>query len=300
MRTQITFRDSKGMGWAGVTEDYNYSACNLVTISMRDRPSGRLALVGLGLYDEKDLTLRGMEEAESADIVFSEHYTSRLSEDAISRLSKAIGKDIQMLSREEVEAGSRILEACREKRVALLVVGDPLTATTHMDIRIRAEREGIETIVVHAPSVLTAAPGLLGLQHYKFGRTTTLPFPQEGYLPTSPCEMILENLERGLHSLVLLDIDSENDRYMTANEGMLLLTEMARKLGMEERLPPETLVCVVARAGSPDCVTAAGRLDQMKLRDFGEPLHSLVIPGTLHFMEEEALQIFAGAPGPKS
>jgi diphthine synthase len=267
---------------------------------MRDRPSGRLALVGLGLYDEKDLTIRGLEEIRSADVVFLEHYTSRLSEGAISRLSEITGKDIQMLSREEVEDASGILDACRGKRAALLVVGDPLTATTHIDIRLRAEREAVETTVVHAPSVLTAVPGLLGLQHYKFGRTTTLPFPQEGYLPTSPCEMILENLERGLHSLVLLDIDSENDRYMTANEGMLLLTEMARKLGRAERLSPETLVCVVARAGSPDCAIAAGRLDDMRLRDFGEPLHSLVVPGTLHFMEEEALRMFAGAPQPNS
>jgi len=262
---------------------------------MPDRFKGRLVLVGLGLHDEKDLTVRGLEEIRSADVVFSERYTSRLCEGAISRLSETTGREIRMLTREDVEDASVILEACRGRRAALLVVGDPLTATTHIDLRLRAERGSIETAVVHAPSVLTAVPGLLGLQHYKFGRVTTLPFPHEGHLPTSPCEMIIDNLDRGLHSIVLLDIDSENDHYMTANEGMRLLLEMSSRLGRADTISSKTLVCVVARAGAPDCIVAAGRLEEMRLRDFGQPLHTIVVPGHLHFMEEEALQTFAGA-----
>lgn len=265
---------------------------------MAEGPRGRLALVGLGLFDERDITARGLEEIREADIVFCESYTSRLSEGSISRLSEKLGKVIRALDREAVEDASAILEACGGKKVVLLVAGDPLTATTHIDLRLRAARSSIETVVVHAPSVLTAVPGLLGLQHYKFGRTTTLPYPQEGYLPTSPCEMVLENLARGLHTLVLLDIDSENERYMSANEGMRLLLEMARKLGLPARgISDETLVCVVARAGAPDCVVAAGRLGEMILRDFGPALHSMVIPGKLHFMERDALEAFAGAVG---
>ncbi len=261
---------------------------------MTDRFKGRLALVGLGLHDEKDVTVRGLEEISSADVVLSERYTSTLCEGAISRLSETTGKEIRTVTREDVEDASVILDTAMGKRVALLVVGDPLTATTHIDLRLRAARNSIETVIVHASSVLTAVPGLLGLQHYKFGRATTLPFPQEGYLPTSPCEMILENLKRGLHSMALLDIDSENGRYMTANEGMNVLLEMARKLGVAGDISGETLACVVARAGAPDCTVSAGRLDDMRLRDFGPPLHTLVIPGLLHFMEEEALQTFAG------
>ncbi len=249
------------------------------------------------MHDEKDVTVRGLEEIRSADVVFSERYTSRLCEGAISRLSENTGREIRMLTREDVEDASVILEACMGRRAALLVVGDPLTATTHIDLRLRAEKVSIETAVVHAPSVLTAVPGLLGLQHYKFGRVATLPFPQKGHLPTSPVEMIIDNLGRGLHSMVLLDIDSENDQYMTANEGMRLLLEMSSRLDRADRITSETLVCVVARAGAPDCVVAAGRLGEMRLRDFGEPLHAIVVPGHLHFMEEEALQAFAGAGG---
>jgi diphthine synthase len=261
---------------------------------MADKKNMRLTLIGLGLCDERDITARGMDEIKEADVIFAEHYTSQLSTGSVSRLGKAIEREIVMLTRQEVEDGSRIIESCRDGRVAFLVAGDPMTATTHIDLRLRAAKESIETGIIHASSVFTAVPGLLGLQHYKLGRTTTLPFPQEGYLPTSPCEIIMDNLERGLHSLVLLDIDSENDRYMTANEGMDVLEEMANKRGVLGKIGDDLLVAVVARAGWPDCLVAAGVLKDMRTRSFGPPLHTLVVPGRLHFMEEEALRVFAG------
>lgn len=256
---------------------------------------GMLTFVGLGLHDEEDVTLRGLRELQEADVVFAEEYTSSLSKDSIERLARKIGKQIQVLGRAEVEDGRAILEASARKRVALVTAGDPMVATTHVDLRLRAERNSIPTSVVQGASVLTAVPGLLGLQHYKFGRTTTLPFPQEGYSPTSPYEVIFENLQRGLHTLVLLDIDQENERFMTANEGLELLLDMERRM-RKGALSKETLACVVARAGSPDCVVRAGRLGDLINSDFGPPLHTIVIPGKLHFMEEEALAHFGKMP----
>ena len=261
---------------------------------MEKRRHGRLTFVGLGLCDENDVTARGINEIRSADTVFAEHYTSRLSEGSIQRLAEICGKEILMLSREEVEDGSRIINSCREGRVALLVAGDPFTATTHMDLRLRAAKESIDTSVVHASSALTAVPGSLGLQHYKLGRTTTLPFPQKGYMPTSPLEIIADNVARGMHSLILLDTGSNADSHMTANEGMSVLLEMAKKSDAPNRIDEDTLVAVVARAGAPDCLVAAGKMKDMRARSFGPPPHTIVIPGRLHFMEEEALRVFAG------
>ena len=37
-----------------------------------------LAFIGLGLFDEKDITLKGLDAARDADIVFAEFYTSSL------------------------------------------------------------------------------------------------------------------------------------------------------------------------------------------------------------------------------
>ena len=253
---------------------------------------GKLTLVGLGLYDEEGITVRGMKELENADFVFAESYTSCLTPGSIERLAGRTGKSIQQVSRTDVEDAGLILEKALGNRVVLVVPGDPMTATTHVDLRLRATRKGIDTTIVNGVSALTAVPGLLGLQHYKFGRTTTVPFPAEGYSPTSPYEVVRDNLGRGLHTLVLLDIDSENSHYMTANQGLNLLTNMEERIGAGI-LSDRTLVCVVARAGHPDTSVRAGPLGMISGEDFGPPLHTLVVPGRLHFMEEEALRTFA-------
>jgi len=256
--------------------------------------SGRLVFVGLGLHDENGITLRGLHEIEKAEVVYAESYTSALAEGSVERLAARTRKNITVLDRASVEEGTRILNDCQSKSVVLLVAGDPMTATTHVELRLRAIGQGTTTDIVHGVSVITAVAGRLGLQHYKFGRTVSLPFPQEGYSPTSPYDLIAENLSRDLHTLVLLDIDAENDRYMTANEGMHLLLDMARRTG-RSAITGDSLVCAVARAGSPDCVARAGAIRELIDLDFGGPLHSLVIPGKLHFMEVEALRVLAKA-----
>ena len=99
----------------------------------------------------------------------------------------------------------------------------------------------------------------------------------------------------GLHSLVLLDIQAENNRYMTANEGLGLFLQMEHTC--KKRLfTNDSLACVVARAGAPDAIVAANTFQTLQAMDFGPPLHTLVIPGKLHFMEQEALELIAGLP----
>jgi len=262
-------------------------------VTPEEKTRGRLVFIGLGLDDERGITLRGLEEAKNAEVVFAEFYTSALRKGSIERLEALLGKSIKVLGREEVEDASVILDACEDRTVALLVAGDPMTATTHVDLRIRARMADIRTEVIHGPSVFTSVAGLLGLQHYKFGRTTTLPFPQEGYSPTSPYDVVCENVARGLHTLVLLDIDAADSRYMTANEGLHLLMELERRVGRGV-ITKDTVVGVVARAGSDDCIVRAGPIGKLLDAEFGPPLHSVVVPGKLHFMEEEALKAFAG------
>lgn len=258
--------------------------------------AGRLVFAGLGLHDEDGLTVAAVKEIQKADLVFVETYTSALEEGAVQRLEARVGRSFRPLDRAAVEDGGVILEAAKSGRVVLLIAGDPMSATTHVDLRLRAAEESIETAVIHGVSVMTAVPGLLGLQHYKFGRTTSLPFLQEGYSPTSPYEAVAENLARGLHTLILLDIDAENRRFMTANEGIHLLLDMERRVG-KGVLSGDSLVCVVARAGHPDCIVRAGTAKDLVEEDFGPPLHSLVMPGKLHFMEERALRVFGGLQG---
>jgi diphthine synthase len=254
-----------------------------------------LTFIGLGLHDGLDLSGRALEAARSCDAVFAEFYTSVLTGSTLEELEKAIQKKIILLDREGVESAEAILEAATKGPACLLVVGDAMAATTHIDLRLRAHRARIPTRIIHGVSVMTAVPGLLGLQHYKFGRTTTLPIPEKGYFPDSPYEMIRENHSRGLHTLVLLDIQSHRKRMMTANEGLRILAELEARKGAGI-LKDDALVCVVGRAGSEEPRVCAGPLSKMVDADFGPPPHSIVIIGKLHFMEAEALVELAGAP----
>ena len=254
-----------------------------------------LVFIGLGINDERDITLKGIEAARNCDTVFSEFYTAALMGSSPERLEEAIGREIIRLNREEVEGGTAILERAKTERVALLTAGDPMAATTHSDLRLRAEREGIPTEVINGISILVAAPSALGLQHYKFGRTTTIPFIEEGYFPTSPYEAIVKNFEAGMHTLVLLDIHADEGRYLTADEAMKTLLLMEEKAG-GNFFKEHPLVCGLGRVGSEEGMIKCGDIHSMKEEDFGPPLHCIIVPGPLHYMEKESLAAFGGAP----
>jgi len=256
---------------------------------------GELIFIGLGLHDGEDISVKGLKAVQSADEVFAEFYTARLAGTDMKGLKKTLGREIRVLSREEVEDGTIVIEAARMVKVAFLCAGDPMFATTHVDLRLRAEKEGIRTSLIHGPSIFTSAPSLLGLQHYKFGRTVTIVFPSERYSPESHYDQIAQNMKSGLHTLVLMDIDAASDRLMTANEAMEILEAIEDKKN-KGVAKADTLICVVGQAGSPKPVVRAGYLKDMKKQDFGPPHHSIVIPGKLHFMEAEALVGLAGAP----
>lgn len=254
-----------------------------------------LYLVGLGLYDEMDISLKGLEALKSADVVYAEFYTARLFGGDLSSLEDLTGADIKILQREEVEEENLPLQHSKTSKVAFLTAGDPLIATTHTDLLIEARKLGINVRVIHSSSILSAAPGLAGLQAYKFGKVTTIPRPEENYFPHSPYEVIASNLKMGLHTLALLDIQAHRDYYMTANEGLQYLLRVAQDRE-DEVLTGDSLAVVVARAGAPEPLVRANKIKKLIKEDFGGPLHCLVIPGKLHFLEAEALVVLAGAP----
>ena len=256
---------------------------------------GYLIFVGLGLSRPEDMSVRALESLRSCDEVFAEFYTSRLIDATLEELEAFIGRKVTVLRRSEVEEGNVIIEAARHRRVAFVVAGDPMSATTHVDLRLRAIEEGIDTDLVHGVSIFTAAAAAFGLQPYKFGRAVTIPFPEPGYHPTSPYENILENRSRGLHTLVLLDIREEEGRYMTSAEAVrwLLDAESRLKGGL---LGEGTVLCAGARIGSRQQRLLAGPPLQLAATDMGPPLHCLIVPGRLHFMEARALVLMASAP----
>ena len=258
---------------------------------------GELIFVGLGLYDEKDISLRGMDEIENADKVFAELYTNLMPALDIKRLEKLAGKDFIIVSRKalEEENGQQILREAEHTKVVLLVPGDSMIATTHVELRIRAKKMGIKTCIVPGVSIISAVIGLTGLQNYKFGRSVTVPFPEKGVTADTPYTVIMENRKRGLHTLCFLDIKTEEKRYMTVKDGLraLLAGEERKK---KKIVDSDVLAVGVARAGAPDSCVKAGYVKDLLKYDFGASPHTIVFPGKLHFVEAEALAVLADAP----
>ncbi|MBC7099744.1 diphthine synthase, partial [Candidatus Bipolaricaulota bacterium] len=93
----------------------------------------------------------------------------------------------------------------------------------------------------------------------------------------------------------MLFLDLREERAMTANEAVEVMFGMEEKL-RGEIFTPDRLLAVVARAGASDCVVRADRAESLRSEDFGPPPHLLVVPGRLHFVEAEALEVFARAP----
>ena len=122
------------------------------------------------------------------------------------RLEDIIGP-VQRVMRPEVEDPEELFALAKTSLVALLVVGDPLQATTHVDLQLRARELGVTCQVHHGISITSVVTGAVGLSNYKFGRQTTLTYPYGDWIATSPLEVLASNREQNLHTLALLDLD---------------------------------------------------------------------------------------------
>ncbi|KAJ1735498.1 diphthine synthase [Coemansia biformis] len=263
-----------------------------------------LFIIGLGLADERDITVKGLDAVRSSERVYLEAYTSVLMVDK-QRLEEFYGKEVVVAHRETVESESdEILKDADKVNVSFLVVGDPYGATTHTDLVLRARERGIPVQTIHNASIMNAV-GATGLQLYNFGQTVSIVFFTDNWRPDSFYERIAENAGLGLHTLCLLDIKVreqtienlmrgrqvfEPPRYMSVSLAaqQLLEVEAGRKGGA---CAEDTLAVGVARVGSGDQLIRAGTLKQMADYDFGKPLHSLVLVGhRLHQLEAELLR----------
>ena len=248
-----------------------------------------LSFVGLGLYDEKDITVKGLEAIRDADVVFAEFYTSPLGGKTVEKMEAMYGRRITVLERGDIEENAEqvILKRAKDQNVVLLCGGDAMIATTHIDLRLRAIDKGIETRIVHAPSISSAAAGLCGLQSYKFGKSVTISPPYKSVISEVPYDTISGNKERGLHTLLYLDIS------MRIRDAVGLLDAVERK--RKGVMLKEAILVGIARAGADMPVVKADYLESLKNYAFGEPPHVLVVPGALHFLEKEALVKLAQA-----
>ncbi|KAI5797663.1 putative diphthine synthase [Geopyxis carbonaria] len=267
-----------------------------------------LYFIGLGLSNEKDITVSGLEIVKSASRVYLEAYTSIL---MISqeKLEAFYGRPVIVADREMVESSAdEILADADKQDVAFLVVGDPFGATTHTDLLLRARALSIPTRTLHNASIMNAI-GACGLQLYNFGQTVSMVFYLDNWRPASWYDRVAENANLGLHTLILLDIKVkeqswenlargrkvfEPPRYMSVAQcaaQMIETEEGEKKAGVCTR---ERLAIGVARLGNIDQKIVVGTLEELADADVGEPLHSVVLVGKkCHELERDFIREFA-------
>ena len=92
----------------------------------------------------------------------------------------------------------------------------------------------------------------------------------------------------------LILINTCSVRKNPENKVYSLLGRLSRiKKRKEGLILDDTLVVGCARLGADNFVVKAGKLSEVKLFDFGKALHCLIIPGKMHFAEEEFLEQFS-------
>ena len=272
-----------------------------------------LYLIGLGLCNEKDITVKGLEYIKQSDYIYMEYYTSILGINS-KKLEEYYGKKIILADREMIEIGfdKEILEKAKSSKVSLLVVGDPFSATTHIDLYLRCIHEGVKVEVVNNASILNSI-GITGLSLYRFGETVSIPFFTEKWRPYSFYDKICRNYNNDLHTLILLDIkvkeiSEENlakgkkiyepPRFMTVNQALEELLEASKNAenvaGNKGLINEENLCYGVARIGSESQIVKAGKIKDIIKFDFGKPLHSVVLCAkTLSSIEKEVVEFYS-------
>ncbi|MCS7144578.1 MAG: diphthine synthase [Archaeoglobaceae archaeon] len=241
-----------------------------------------LTLVGLGLQDYKDVTFRGYEAVKSAEEVYLDTYTSKISS-SLEELKRFFGKEVKEAERSDLEEKSwKIIERAKEKDIVILVPGDPTIATTHVSLVLEAKKTGVKTRIINNASIINAVCSLTGLQNYRFGRSATVSWHKSrAFIDT-----IMANLSIDAHTLLFLDL----------NPPMKIKDAVDRILSLEDSFEKHFAVGI-AKAGSENAVVKCDRIKKLADFDFGDPLHSLVILARkLHFIEFECLRYFAMAP----
>jgi diphthine synthase len=277
-------------------------------------PTTGILLIGMGPGRLSAMSLEAVEAAKVADVRRYEAYTALWPQSELDALEAEVGS-IEKVMRPEVEQPDVLFELARTSLVALLVVGDPLQATTHVDLQLQAAEADIECRVFHGVSITTLVTGAVGLSNYKFGRQTTLTYPYGGWVATSPLEVIAVNMHQNLHTLALLDLDPTGEGVghqvpMKPSDALVSLQLMWGKLGEAlEDMPRETALeamryeaCAVFLARSLEGVsvvlcadmgtsdermvaTTVGALGSIE----GGRLNSLVFQSTPSEVEEKAL-----------
>jgi len=282
----------------------------------------KLYLVGLGLWGIDDISVRALRALQGVEMIYLESYTSYFY-NSLDTIRDLIQQRVIPVGRREIEEEDVLINSAKEKDTAFLVVGDPLSATTHAELFLRAREQGIEVVVMHNTSVVNAVANT-GLEIYKFGKTASLVYPRKNWFPKTSYQVIKDNYHAKAHTLVLLDIvttqkeidmldytkggiDEYNKKYnnssqvktfdgnpmvmMSPNEALKLLLHIESEEN-QHLYDENSKVFVCSQLATRDERISYGQIKDLLDVKFGLGPNCIVIPADLHFIEKDFAQVF--------
>jgi diphthine synthase len=246
-----------------------------------------LWFLGLGISGISELSSSTLDVIKNAEIVYLESFTSPISETEKEELKNISNGEFKIAKRWMVEDGNEILENATNKETVLISYGDPYIATTHLELKTRAIRDGILTKTIHSSSIVSSLIGEVGLHYYKVGKVLTIMNDPKSMI--TPYNTIFDNLVSKTHSVILLEYNEDKSFFLDPKEALSLLLD-AEKTHKRKVISKETFVIVASRIGKNNQKIISGFISNLIKEEFGESPHSIIIPGRLHFTESDAIK----------
>ena len=247
-----------------------------------------LWFIGLGVSGISELSDRTLSVIKNAEIVYLESFTSPITESEKEELETICNGEFKIAKRWLVEDGNEILENAKKKETVLVSYGDPYIATTHLELKTRAIKNNIETKAIHSSSIVSSLIGEAGLHYYKIGKVLTIMNDPKSMI--TPYNIIFHNLLNKSHSLILLEYNEDKLFFLSPHDAISLLLEV-EKTQNRKIISPDTFVIIASRIGKSDQKIISGKISSIRKKEFGEPPHSIIIPGRLHFTESDTIKM---------
>jgi len=250
-----------------------------------------LYFIGMGLSGLKTCSLEAIEILEMVDEIFIENYTNFICEKTPHAFDQLRTK-FSYLKREDLEEGDeQLLDRIRGRTIAIMIPGDPFIATLHNSFRTAAIKRGYSCHVIHNTSIISAAASISGLSSYSFGRTVTCPFPENA--SEVPYKIIHKNKSINAHTLVLLDINLLENKFLSVKDAIEILLNLEMEKSMNI-FTENSRIVGLARIGYDEAYIAYGSPydvgDKYNWEKIGPPQALIVCADSLFFAEEEALE----------
>lgn len=246
-------------------------------------------LAGVG-NNIDEIPLGVIEYLKRVDFVFIEYYTNIFPKDIYEYLIK-IRNDIKIVYRDFVENQlEEFILKNNDKNIMLIVGGSPNFATTHVSLIDFCRKNGIKYKIINAPSVFDEI-GKIGISIYKFGIIISIPFHESESFYFN----IEKNRKNGYHSLLLLDIDIKNNRYLTFKEAIERILKLEEKY-KKNVLSLDDYIIVCSNLGREKEKIIYGKLKDLINIELDPPI-CIIIPGNLNRIEEEFLNNYKYGSG---